>query len=418
MLASGNLPAVQATLAAHGTASLALDSSLTNLEGQIARAFQTVAPRTALVARGEGTLRGLMRERGELPLERRVVPTGQTDLFGQPTYTLRDVNLPSDWVGRGAKFAGASALVILEPAFLDVATWRNFQPTATQTCAESLQWLDARAQGEAAEVAPFLRYADAAFAPTFHAHLQLALPSIRARLAAVDASDGPTQACVESYRNALAPWEACAQDQPTCEVALRGALANGFVVGVMRPDVHVADHCKERVGFDIEALLLARAQAVAQTVTAVMPPAWLARAEQASLWTSLHSAVEASCAPMRGRLQANTVDALRDDLLTTAATLGTLAVEDGTFVPASGAIQAQAAGGQATLQHVLTRQSATAQSLRQTLAAWSRNVQAARTCNSYGAWQPLQVTVIDVATSKVEGVYWLLAEELMCSVAP
>ena len=143
--ATGRAPGLRAALEGKEKIALLWSPAFSGAddEKRVFDMLKAVQPKAKVLVRGRDTLRGLQAERGERPEEVRPEATGQTDIFGRPTYVFKDVMLRTEWLGKAKKMYGADVMIWIDVAKLDPERSRRFRELVVGGCAPLLAEIDA-----------------------------------------------------------------------------------------------------------------------------------------------------------------------------------------------------------------------------------------------------------------------------------
>lgn len=391
---------------------------------------QQLSPDTKVVARGTGMLTTLMKERGELPLQRRALPDGQRDLLGRPTYVWTDVPLNTDWVGKDEKMSGAKAIVAFDDAEIDLQMWRSLQAHAVGGCEGPVVAL-ARGQEESlATLEPFLDHADAVLWQVYAAELRTFVPDLVSELKPYERLQTRTQfgdsasweqyQCGHAYYEYIQNFARCGDSPGTCPAAPRMFLVGGARIGSAEPSSFIPDDCPALVGRDYVAEARRLSREAAQVAAESFDPAWMVLAARAGAITDVYSVLEDACVPRRRRISEADMDEARRRLARIGTRFnaeevtnraGRWIVEDNQFhVPGLGGVRqvARYVPGPGSVAAEITTDAAE-------LGAFMTS----RSMCRYGAEHPpLAALVVDVGTSAVEFIGYYYEEELFCPGLP
>lgn len=432
VMTAGDVDALGRTLQAHETIKIRAGSRFATPAGETRTLdlVKALSPATRVVARGEGMLTSIMKERGELPLRRRPVPDGQRDLLGRPTYVWEDVPLSSDWMGPKSLLSGAQAVLAIDDAEIDLQAWRSLQAHAVGTCDAPMVAL-ARGQEQAlATLEPFLDHADAILWQVYAAELRTFVPQLVSELAPYEKLKTRTQfedgASWDQYQCGHAYWEymqnyaRCGETPGTCAAAPRIFLVGEARIGSAEPSSFIPDDCAPLVGRDYvqEARRLSRE--AAQVATESFDPAWMALAARAGAITDVYDVLEDACVPRRRRIAEPDMAEARRRLgrigerfneAEVVQSAGRWVLEDNQFhVPGIGGVRQVA--------RFAVEPGAVAGEIR-TAASELSAFLAARTVCRYGPEHPpVAAVVVDVGSSEVEFVGYFFEEELLCPGLP
>jgi hypothetical protein len=418
--ATGRAPALKKALAGKEKVVLVVGAELGG-DDQGKRIFdmiRAVAPQAKVLHRNPDALRVLQVERGERPQEVRAEATGQTDIFGQPTYVLKDVMLQTEWVGKAKKMYGADVLMLFDVAHLDPERRQRFRDLTVGGCDPLLAELDAMRATADAAVGPFSDHVNRTLLARFE---ELARPQAgtwldelrpwsdppRDRLSYEREDDYNKHQCGHAYWRIVNDAVRCAA--PGCAEVPSLHVEGGAWVGSNASAVYVAPDCPSRMGTDFLARLREVAAAASRDVAARLPARSGARVAAAGTLVSLRDAVKGACGPARGRVP-------DDKRAGAAAKVKAVIVALRDVAPAAGDgwIEERAeriAGGGRGFQAARFR-SAAVEAAERDAADIGREAKARRCRSTLD--DPVAVAAVDVGTSETLYLDYFREEEILC----
>lgn len=418
--ATGRAPGLRAALEGKEKVALLWSPAFSGAddEKRVFDMLKAIQPKAKVLVRGRDAMRGLQAERGERPEEVRPEATGQTDIFGRPTYVFKDVMLQTEWLGKAKKMYGADVMIWIDVAKLDPERSRRFRELVVGGCAPLLAEIDAmRAKADAA-LAPFADHVNRMLLARFQERVR---PQANAWLAALAAwSDPPrdrlsydreeqftTHQCGHAFHRIVSDAARC--QTPGCAEVPSLRTTDGAWIGVSPSAVYFAPDCRDRIGTDYVEKLRDAAAAAAGDVAAKLPAESGARVAAAGTLTSLRNAVAGACAPARGRLPEDQRAAAAATIHTTIAALreARLGAGDGWIEER---VQRALPGGRA-LQAARFR-SAAVESAERDIVDIGREAKA-RQCRSTRD-DPIAVGAVDVGTSETLYFDYFREEEIFC----
>ncbi|MEM7160608.1 MAG: hypothetical protein AAF799_47670 [Myxococcota bacterium] len=414
MLTAGDLEGLRAKLHGHGTVSLHLGERFDGPEwtSRLGGLLNALRPETSVL----GQRRGRPFTGVTLPLRRR------GDDGARPQY---------DWEGAAlADSTEASAVLVLDDASVDPASWRALPAHAVGSCYEPMAALAAGQEQSLAELEPFLDHADAVLWQVYRPALRHAVTRLSAELEPYEAprtradfSDNAAweqHECGHAYWQFLRSYAACGDEAASCPSAPRVFLIGGARIGTAEPSVYVPEGCAEIVGRDYVGELRAVASETAEVAQEHLAASWVDLADRLGAVTEVYEALEDVCTPRRRRFAQSDIDAMRGRLTAIGDTLasGQLAhpagrwelVEAPFHVPGFGPVQ-QVAHYDAGPGSPSETAVAEARALRQFVLQRAL-------CRSGRPALPLATAVVDGDDGKVEFFGYFFEEELFCGELP
>ena len=414
MLTAGDLEGLRAKLHGHGSVSLHLGERFEGPEwtSRLGGLLNALRPDTPVL----GQRRGRPFTGVKLPLRRR------SDESERPQY---------DWDGAAlADKSEASAVLVLDDATVDPASWRALPAHAVGSCYEPMAALASGQEQSLAELEPFLDHADAVLWQVYRPALRHTVERMSAELepyaaprTRADFSDNAAweqHECGHAYWNFLQSYSACGSEVASCPSAPRVFLIGGARIGTAEPSVYVPDGCAEIVGRDYVGELRTVAGESAEVAQEHLAASWVDLADRLGAVTEVYEALEDVCTPRRRRFAQSDIEAMRDRLTAIGDTLasGQLAHPAGHWefteapfhVPGFGPVQQVAyfdAGPGSPSETAV----AEARALRQFVLQRAL-------CRSGRPTLPLATAVVDGDDGKVEFFGYFFEEELFCGELP
>jgi hypothetical protein len=385
--------------------------------------IKAVQPGAKILARGRDAMRGLQAERGERPVEIRQEASGQTDIFGRPTYVFKDVMLQTEWLGKARKMYGAEVMIWVDVAHLDPERSQKFRERTMGGCDALLAEIDALRARAGAAVAPFVDHVNGTLLARFQ---ETARKDAGAWLTALSAWSAPPRARLSYDREEQFLAHQCGHatyrivsDALSCRTpggcgetpSLRSD--GGAWIGVSPSAVYLAPDCRDRIGTDYVAKLREAATAAARDVARTLPPESGARVAATGTLDALRTAVAGACGPARGRLREDKRAAASTAVRATIA-----AVREAKAAPGDAWIEERVerigAGGRAL--QVSRLRSAAVDAAERALAEIGRAA-GNRECRSTRD-DPVAIGALDVGTSEALYFDYFREEEIFCDGMP
>jgi len=284
----------------------------TDDEKRVIDMIRAMVPKARILARGQDTLRALQIERGERPAELRKEATGETDIFGWPTYVFKDVLLQTEWLGKAKKMYGAEVLIWIDIARLDPERRNRFRRLTVGGCGDLLAELDGMRASAAEAVGPFVDHVNGMLLARFQ---EMVRPQASAWMEALRPWSEPPgdrlsydreeeyyrHQCGHAYSRIIDDAVRC-REAGACAEVPAVMVRGGAWIGASRSTIYVANDCPQRIGTDYIGKLREAAAAAGRDVLDEMPAESGVRVAAAGALDSLRESVKEACAPARGRV--------------------------------------------------------------------------------------------------------------------
>lgn len=390
---------------------------------QISALAAALAPQTDLADITVGPVaRLLLPDPVSLPVDR--VEGGEQK---PPRYRHAAVRLTESWNAAHEITGEAPAVLVLDEAPIDLATWERLPARSIEGCDGVLDALAVGQEQSLARLEAFLDHADGVLWQIYRAELEALLPGLVAELQIYTTDESRARAeddrvshqrrCGRAYSEYLQPYLACGAEARSCPMSPRMYLLGGARIGAAQPDVFVPPGCAEAVGRDYVQEVRAMGVEAAQVAHEHLEPAWMALADRLGTITEVHAALEDVCTPRRRRFAAQDLDAARERLIRIGEALSSDELEragaswrfesDRFHVPGVGSVDQLArydAGPGSPARRVL----AEARALRQFVLGRAM-------CREGRAPRPLVAMLVEAEASRPYFVGYFFEEELVCA---
>lgn len=236
---------------------------------------------------------------------RELVPRPDVNAGG-PVWRWDEVQVQAELAASHVEGAGegAGAVLVLDEAPFDSATWRAQPAWSTGGC-EALQAELAVGQEHAlAELEPFVDHFDARLLDAYRGAMRVALP--RRRKALEGEGTSGADACLAARRAHLDGLRSCtaAEDEAAagrCPSAPRVFIDGVLSVAMTLPDVD-APACAAAIARDDAASLREHGARDVSLAFDALQPRWVTLADRVAALGEVARIVDEACAPRRGRL--------------------------------------------------------------------------------------------------------------------
>jgi len=377
--------------------------------------LRLISPRTKVLARGNGVLETLMREKGELPVRRSWKFSGSTDILGRPVILPKNHPLNTDWLDNPTRMAGADAVAVIHYIKRDADLEKLLRRRKEKDCSQILKPLEAWHMDAVAYFSGLTAQVNEALAGRFNQRVNARMDEWRKSLGEgggdldrwSTAAERSAARCRGANKKYLDDLAACIKSAG-CDMLPQMTLVDGVQIAMVDDaDMLIAPECT-KAGSNIAGRVHAEAAAAALDTVVSIPVEWNRELAKIHRYYGLRALALRLCRPDRGVKTASSGQALADIINGYESTAGSEVADSG-WIRSEGRVRIPGRGPAVSLARLDTADAAFEQ--------WAENAEkAARSdieCHPRDS-SFVGILIIDAGSSRVTYSQIFYPEEIMC----